>query len=38
MREEIVNEMLELKFNINSIGFEYLVNGTIYYLVLRIAV
>lgn len=31
MREEIVNEMLELKFNINSKGFEYWVDGIIYY-------
>lgn len=31
MREEIVNEMLKLKFNINSKGFEYWVDGIIYY-------
>lgn len=31
MREEIVNEMLELKFNINSKGFDYWVDGIIYY-------
>lgn len=31
MREEIINEMLELKFNINSKGFYYWVDGIIYY-------
>ena len=31
MKEEIVNEMLKLKFNINSKGFEYWVDGIIYY-------
>ena len=31
MREEIVNKMLELKFNINSKGFDYWVDGIIYY-------
>ena len=31
MREQIVNEMLELKFNINSKGFDYWVEGIIYY-------
>ena len=31
MREKIINEMIELKFNINSRGFEYWVDGIIYY-------
>lgn len=31
MQEKIVNEMLELKFNINSKGFDYWVDGIIYY-------
>lgn len=31
MREEIINEMLKLKFNINSKGFDYWVDGIIYY-------
>lgn len=31
MKEKIINEMLKLKFNINSKGFEYWVDGIIYY-------
>ena len=31
MKEQIINEMLELKFNINSKGFNYWVDGIIFY-------
>lgn len=31
MKEKIINEMLKLKFNINSKGFDYWVDGIIYY-------
>ena len=31
MKEQIINEMLKLKFNINSKGFKYWVDGIIYY-------